>query len=185
MFRKGNLGWAITLVLVGLVSCGFQSPFPGRQADPIEEATGQVEPSPSPVVASPQETASRVFADVLSVEVGGSRNAYQFAVELSSPDTGCEQYADWWEVLSEDGELLYRRILTHSHVSEQPFTRSGGPLLIGADSIVIIRAHMHPYGYGGMALRGSVNGGFEAIQLGVDFAPELESAEPLPDGCAF
>ena len=185
MFRKETLCWAVILGVIALVGCGQQSPSSERQADPIEEATRQIEPTPSPVAASPQETASWMFAHVLSVEVSGSENAYQFAVEISSPDTGCEQYADWWEVLNEDGKLLYRRILTHSHVSEQPFTRSGGPVLIDVDSIVIVRAHMHPYGYGGVALRGSVNGGFEGIQLGVDFAPELESDDPLPDGCAF
>ena len=58
------------------------------------------------------------FANVLSVQVTDNPGAYQFAVEIASPDTGCEQYADWWEVVSQDGQLLYRRILLHSHVDE-------------------------------------------------------------------
>ena len=106
-------------------------------------------------------------------------------MEIRSPDTGCEQYADWWEVITEDGELIYRRILTHSHVNEQPFTRSGGPVAISADAVVIVRPHMFPNGYGDTALRGSVTGGFEEISLDVDFASELENIDPLPNGCAF
>lgn len=122
---------------------------------------------------------------MVSVTASGNENAYTFVVEIRSPDTGCEQYADWWEVITEDGELIYRRILAHSHVNEQPFTRSGGPVTIGPETVVIVRAHMYPTGYGGTAFRGSVNGHFEEIRLEADFAPELETTEPLPDGCAF
>jgi hypothetical protein len=125
------------------------------------------------------------FADVISVQVSGAENSYQLSVEIHSPDIGCEQYADWWEVITEDGELIYRRILAHSHVSEQPFTRSGGPVVISADKVVIVRAHMYPEGYGGAAFRGSVQGGFEEISLDMEFAADLERVDPLPEGCAF
>jgi len=124
-------------------------------------------------------------SDVLSVRVAGEPNAYQFSVEVASPDTGCDQYADWWEVVSEEGELLYRRTLLHSHIDEQPFTRSGGPVPIGPDAVVIVRAHMYPGGYGGRAMRGSVADGFEAWEAAADFAPELEKAPPQPPACAF
>jgi len=126
-----------------------------------------------------------IVADVLSVDVSGQVNAYQFNVQVSSPDTGCDQYADWWEVLSEDGELLYRRVLLHSHVNEQPFTRSGGPVGIDVDAIVIVRAHMNIGGYGGAALRGSASSGFETVRLESDFAAEVEAQSPLPEDCAF
>ena len=144
-----------------------------------------LEATVTPTPATIKEIHDPVFADILSVVANGSENAYTFAVEIRSPDTGCDQYADWWEVVTEDGALIYRRILGHSHVSEQPFTRSGGPVQIGPDEIVIVRAHMHPTGYGGTAFRGSFSGGFEEIQLEADFAPELENADPLPNGCAF
>lgn len=139
----------------------------------------------TPTSTPSEETPTLPLANVISVQVSGTENSYQFSVEISSPDTGCEQYADWWEVVSEEGELIYRRILAHSHVSEQPFTRSGGPAEISADTIVIVRAHMHPGGYGGAAFKGSVQAGFEEVQLEADFAPDLEFADPLPDGCAF
>ena len=126
-----------------------------------------------------------VAADVVSVEVSGEPGAYTLAVGVSSPDTGCDQYADWWEVVSEDGELLYRRILTHSHVDEQPFVRSGGPLAIQPDRVVWVRAHMHPRGYGGTSWRGSVDGGFAAEGLASGFAAAVAQQQPLPDGCRF
>jgi hypothetical protein len=125
------------------------------------------------------------LAHVLSAEASGKPGAYQFIVEIRSPDLGCNQYADWWEIVDERGKLLYRRVLLHSHVDEQPFSRSGGPVPIQADTIVWIRAHMHPHGYGGAALKGSVKGGFEPHDLSPEFAPGLSQTPPLPDGCAF
>ncbi len=133
----------------------------------------------------PEEVQLPETSDVLSVTAAGEPNAYQFSVEVASPDTGCDQYADWWEVVSEDGELLYRRTLLHSHVGEQPFTRAGGPVPIASDTVVVVRAHMNPMGYGGKAMRGSVEGGFAEWADGTDFAQELEQAPPQPPDCAF
>ena len=125
------------------------------------------------------------FANVLSVQITGNPGAYQFAVEIASPDTGCEQYADWWEVISQDGQLLYRRILLHSHVDEQPFTRSGGPVDIAVDEVVYIRAHMNTVGYGGAVLKGTVQAGFEPVEVEAGFGSGLERVPPQPEDCAF
>ncbi|MGI9541632.1 MAG: hypothetical protein ACR2MX_00150 [Cyclobacteriaceae bacterium] len=124
-------------------------------------------------------------AKIISVEASGTDRAFSFSVGISSPDTGCDQYADWWEVLSLEGTLLYRRILAHSHVNEQPFIRSGGPITIAADRTVWIRAHMNPEGYGKQVYKGSVNDGFAQAELPVDFAIEVAGQDPLPDGCDF
>jgi len=124
-------------------------------------------------------------ADVLVVKISGNPNDYTFSVTLESPDTGCDQYANWWEVITPGGDLVYRRILGHSHVNEQPFTRSGGPVQISEDQEVIIRAHMNNTGYGGKAMRGSVAAGFKPVVLEKDFAGYLETEEPQPSGCAF
>lgn len=131
------------------------------------------------------ELAKEDFADVISMQVGGNEGAYQFSVGISSPDEGCDQYADWWEVVNQDGELIYRRILLHSHVDEQPFVRGGGPVNISSDAVVWVRAHMHPTGYGGLAMKGSVAKGFEQIELSTDFASDLAETLPLPAGCDF
>ncbi len=127
----------------------------------------------------------RRSSDVLAVRVGGEPNSYELSVEVASPDTGCDQYADWWEVVSEDGELIYRRTFLHSHVNEQPFTRTGGPVPIGSDAVVVVRAHMHPGGYGGRAMRGSVANDFVAWDAADDYAPGLAEAPPQPPDCAF
>ena len=124
-------------------------------------------------------------AEIVSVTAAGNAGAYTFSVGISSPDTGCAQYADWWEVVRPDGELVYRRILLHSHVGEQPFVRSGGPVAVAAADVVWVRAHMHPGGYGGKAFRGSVQEGFAAAELPTGFATDLAGAPPLPDGCNF
>lgn len=124
-------------------------------------------------------------AVVLEINVSGSPDDYTFAVALQSPDTGCDQYADWWEVLSIDGALLYRRILGHSHINEQPFTRSGGPVEISENEIVIIRGHMNPFGYGSLIMKGSVLSGFVKDTISTSFAEELNVRDPLPENCAF
>ena len=136
---------------------------------------------------SPDESdvASEAKASIVSVVTSGNENEYTFQVGVLSPDTGCEQYADWWEVISEDGELLYRRILAHSHVNEQPFVRSGGGVAITAATVVIVRAHMNTSGYGMIGYKGSISQGFEEIEIAEGFANELETQTPLPNGCAF
>jgi len=124
-------------------------------------------------------------ASVIAVDVSGRPGAYQFSVTIRSPDQGCPQYANWWEVVSLDGRLLYRRVLLHSHTDEQPFTRSGGPVPIQPETVVWVRAHLHPQGYGGTAYRGSVGGGFRAATPPPGFAVNLSKSPPLPTGCAF
>jgi hypothetical protein len=141
-----------------------------------------LDPTNTPEV---KNTISVPQAAVVSISVSGEPGTYNFSVTVSSPDEGCSQYADWWEIVSQDGELIYRRILLHSHVDEQPFTRSGGPVSIEADTIVLVRAHMHPGGYGGAALKGSLEQGFEQVELSADFAANLVETLPLPEGCNF
>lgn len=139
-------------------------------------------------LAAGLETASAAaaaeFADVVSVKAAGRPGAYTFAVGVRSPDKGCTRYADWWEVLDTSGRLLYRRVLMHSHVAEQPFERSGGPVAVQRDEVVFVRAHMNPGGYGGKVLTGSVAAGFRAAK-GTASLPDHSRAQPLPDGCAF
>ena len=124
-------------------------------------------------------------AVIKAVQVAGTENNYSFNVTIKSPDTGCQQYADWWEVFDQEGNLLYRRILGHSHVDEQPFTRSGGPIDISADQFVYIRAHMNPLGYGSFGMAGSVQEGFKEEMIETTVANELETTAPLPKNCAF
>lgn len=164
-------------------SDGDDSPAPASDGD----AAGDGADTPSATDDAPDPSADAV-ADVLEVEVSGSPGDYTFAVTLRSPDTGCERYADWWEVVDAEGALVYRRILAHSHVDEQPFTRSGGPVPVSADAELWLRAHMHgegtlPDGYGGQVLRGRVQDGFSPADA-TALAP-LHQVDPLPESCAF
>lgn len=169
---KWLLRSAILTVLIG--SCAVPSP----QANLLDQAQNQETIAIAP---SPEATAAVTAVEAIAQD---PPNTYTFSVTVRSPDTGCDRYADWWEVVSEDGDLLYRRILAHSHVDEQPFTRSGGPVMIEADQIVIVRVHMNPTGYASQAMQGSVSNGFESAAL-PPIASELVEAEPQPKGCAF
>ena len=135
------------------------------------------------------------YANVTKIpEITGDAGAYTFNVTVESSDIDCSQFANWWEVLSEDGELIYRRILQHPHTDANgtsdpdapgnTFTRDGGPVAIDSDEVVIVRAHMSNGGYNGTVLRGSVDSGFtEATDIASTFASSVETKLPLPDGC--
>ena len=169
------------LALVVAMGCagggaGPDAPNPSR----TESAT-----TPNPTPGPPPTKSERPAAHVQAVAVRGQEGSYTFSVTLRSDDTGCDQYADWWEVVSDDGELIYRRILAHSHVDEQPFVRSGYPVKVGMNQLVYVRGHMNPEGYSGAVMSGTAAGGFEVVEVPGGFPPELESQTPLPDGCAF
>lgn len=164
------------------------SPASGRTPTPQGPTPTTQGPEPTPAATAPARTPlpAGALANVLAVNVTGQEGAYTFAVTVKSPDTGCEHYADWWEVVSPDGSLIYRRILDHSHVDDQPFTRSGGPVAVSAQDELIVRAHMNEDGYGGRAERGTPSSRFEGDDsVGPEWHPELGSAAPLPESCAF
>lgn len=142
----------------------------------------QMPPPPTVQQASSRAAAT---ADVMSVSTTGQPGSYRFDVGIQSPDKGCDQYADWWEVISQDGRVLYRRVLSHSHVEEQPFVRSGEPVSVEAGTVVWVRAHMHPTGYGGTAFTGSVQDGFHVADLPASFAADAAEQLPRPPGCRF
>ena len=127
------------------------------------------------------------WVNVIAVAASGSDGAYAFSVTIESADIDCTRYADWWEVISEDGTLLYRRILAHPHTEElsgNPVTRSGSPVPVSAQDNVIVRAHMNDAGYSGTPMRGTVEDGFVSFpEITSDFASEVESEEPQPDEC--
>jgi hypothetical protein len=141
--------------------------------------------------------ASESYANVVAVTPSGDAGSYTFNVSVESSDVDCSEFADWWEVVSDDGMLLYRRILEHSHTDENgtsdadapgnTFTRSGGPVDVLADQVVIVRAHISTLDhYQGSAMRGSVTEGFViASDLDPAFAADLESAAPQPESCDF
>ena len=136
------------------------------------------------------------YANVVKVTTSGTEGNYTFNVSVESSDVDCTQYANWWEVLTEDGALSYRRIIDHSHTDENgtsdpdkpgnTYTRNGGPVPVTADTVVLVRSHMSTGGYNGMVMRGTAAGDFvQAPDIGGDFAPDVELLEPQPTSCAF
>jgi hypothetical protein len=84
-------------------------------------------------------------------------STWTFHVTVQHPDTGWEDYADGWDVLTPDGLIIrpdpdspFTRLLLHPHVDEQPFTRSQRGIVIPpAVTQVRVRAHDLVGGYGG------------------------------------
>lgn len=154
-----------------LVACGE-----GVPGSSVPEATGSMATDVLP---------SGPYADVVSVTASGADGAWTVAVGLRSEETGCDQYANWWEVLRMDGTLVYRRILDHSHPDEQPFVRDGGPVAVRADEPVVVRGHMVPTGYGGALMSGTLGSSFSAWEAPDGFGADLEDDPPLPTECLF
>ncbi len=173
-----NLSDAI-MTLNFLFLGGAAIPLPGPESCGVDPTQDGLDCASFAACSAPPQ------AGVIEVSVTGTPGAYMFEVTVRSVETGCEQYADWWEVVSLEGELLYRRVLAHSHVTEQPFTRRGGTVAVDASTEVIVRAHMNPSGYGIQGMRGSVAGGFTPAVLEPGFAAGLAGEEPLPASCAF
>ena len=71
-----------------------------------------------------------------------------FTVTLEHADEGWEHYANLWEVVSMDDQLLVARVLHHPHENEQPFTRSLSGVSIPAGTRQVrIRARDSVHGY--------------------------------------
>ena len=76
---------------------------------------------------------------------------------VQHPDTGWEDYADGWDVVTPDGTVLkpdsdspFTRLLLHPHEAEQPFTRSQSGIAIPVGvTQVTVRAHDLVDGFGG------------------------------------
>ena len=83
-----------------------------------------------------------------------SGTSWTFSVTLSHPDTGWDDYADGWRVLSLDGTELGLRVLYHPHVEEQPFTRTlSGVVLPDGTNAVLIEARDSVGGWSGETFR--------------------------------
>jgi hypothetical protein len=90
-------------------------------------------------------------AEVVSARVDcTSDSTCRFTVTVEHADTDWEHYADRWEVLSLEGEVLATRVLRHPHVDEQPFTRSLSGVRIPSSVLQVrIRARDSMHGHGG------------------------------------
>ena len=100
---------------------------------------------------------------------------WTFFVTVAHPDTGWDDYADGWDVVTPEGTVLkpdpdspFTRLLLHPHESEQPFTRSQSGIVIpAAVTKVRVRAHDLADGFGGrevtVDLTADSGPGFEVV----------------------
>jgi hypothetical protein len=114
--------------------------------------------SPQPVASPLPAAVGKGNADVVHVRaVQAGDGTWTFHVTVEHPDTGWEDYADGWDVVSPEGEVLkpdpgspFTRLLLHPHETEQPFTRSQSRIAIPNEvTRVLVRAHDLVDGYGG------------------------------------
>lgn len=94
-------------------------------------------------------------ADVTDVSVQQtSSGAYRFNVTVLHSDAGWDHYANKWDVLGPNGDVIDTRILHHPHDNEQPFTRSLTTDKIPSDlTHVVLRAHDSVHEYGGAEIK--------------------------------
>lgn len=88
-------------------------------------------------------------SEIVDAVAERSGDTWRFSVTLRHDDTGWDDYADGWRVVTEDGTELGFRELLHPHVNEQPFTRSlGGVQIPEGVSTVFIEARTNTDGWG-------------------------------------
>ena len=97
-------------------------------------------------------------ADVLKVAiVPNGAGAFDLSVTLRHADSGWDHYANRWEVMAPDGQILAVRTLAHPHVHEQPFTRSlRGVAIPPTMTWIRVRGHDLVHGLGGREVTVSV-----------------------------
>jgi hypothetical protein len=125
------------------------------------------------------------FAEITKVKAKKSffGSSYSIYATVKSSDKDCNHYVNWWEAVSEDGKLLYRFVLSHPHSREQPFNRGGSTKSINDDTVFYVRAHMHPFGYSNKGMKGSVQAGFEPVEIPDGFAANLANEGELSTYC--
>lgn len=197
-----RLEWA--LIVAGMAACGpstSDDPSSSVTANPTTDTTDSAATETGTLPMGPTGMTGLwaltgctgtptvepgALADVEGVEMTGGPDAWTVSVTVRSPDVDCDQYASWWEIVTVDGELVYRRILNHSHADEQPFTRSStGSVSLDADTVYRVRAHLHPAGFGGQVMEGRPGEAFVGIDVDDGWADDLLTADPLPEECWY
>jgi len=122
------------------------------------EESGATDGSTAVAEASNSDELSLADANVTFVRaVSDGDNSWTFHVTVEHPDTGNSDYADGWDIITPENEVLkadpndsFTRLLAHPHVNEQPFTRSQSGITI-PDGVngVFVRAHDLVHGWGG------------------------------------
>ena len=94
-------------------------------------------------------------ADIVKARAKQARDgSWTLSATVRHGDEGWDHYADQWEALTPEGDLVATRVLAHPHVDEQPFTRSlSGVVIDPAIAELVFRARDSVHGYGGQETR--------------------------------
>ncbi len=86
---------------------------------------------------------------ILAVDLYKSTDSsWLVKVTLEHSDTGWDHYADNWQVVDAEGNVLGNRVLQHPHVQEQPFTRDlAGVKVPDGVTTLYIKAHDKVHGW--------------------------------------
>lgn len=173
------------------------APTPTALPDAAQETAVPATSTPIPATPTPAPTSSSgdeetdaeaadaeatdaiaADADVLFVHAAEAPDgSWTFRVTVAHPDTGWEDYADGWDVVTPDGTVLkpnpddaFTRVLLHPHENEQPFTRSQRGIVIPDEvTTVTVRAHDLVDGFGGREVQVDLEAG-----SGPDFEVERQ-----------
>lgn len=163
------------LLLMACVAKSTPAPLPTSAAEPTPTAdstsmptsestalpTEALQPTATPTLTSSREKTGQADADVTYVRVVLAQDGtWTFHVTVAHPDTGWEDYADGWDVVTPDDTVLkvdiedpFTRLLLHPHENEQPFTRSQSGITIpNGIPQVRVRAHDIVDGFGGQEI---------------------------------
>lgn len=91
-------------------------------------------------------------ADVIDAKARIIGEQLRISVTVKHDDEGWDHYADRWDIIAPNGDILGERILFHPHVNEQPFTRSHTIKIPENITSVTIQAHDNIHGLGGKTL---------------------------------
>ncbi len=89
-------------------------------------------------------------ADIVDVKIFKSgQEKFRIDASVLHADTGWDHYANKFEVLDTEGNILGTRVLHHPHVNEQPFTRSLTLTIPKSVTRVVVRAGDSQHDTGG------------------------------------
>ncbi len=96
-------------------------------------------------------------ADVTEVSIQALGNGkFRINTTVKHADTGWDHYADRWDVLDEQGNVIGVRELAHPHVGEQPFTRSLTLTIDPSIKTITVRANDSVHELGGATVSATV-----------------------------
>ncbi len=155
-----------------------ETAVPSTPTPRSEDGTAEAEAAGAE--AADAEAAGAEAADAAVLFVNATEDAdgsWTFRVTVTHPDTGWDDYADGWDVVTPDGTVLkpnpddaFTRVLLHPHENEQPFTRSQRGIVIPEGvNVVTVRAHDSVDGFGGREVQVDLEAG-----SGPDFEVERQ-----------